>query len=214
MKKMLLVGMLSLVATLGLGAAADAYDGNYHHDHHQNNQSHWQNNQYNQMREDSRYVLRRTGVVLQRAQDMARDQRGNGGQWGNQGHHHHGYQNEMGQQRRFRALGMAFAYQNRAIELYQQGNFQLAIDFSLRSRAIALRAIDQMNQNDNWGHDGWNNKRNNDYNDYRDCDMNRGEMDSRESRYWDRRPHGNEMEINWQDSDDDTIVGFHIELNF
>lgn len=206
MKKMLLIGMLSLLATMGLGVtAADAYD--KHHGNQQDS-SYSQNSQQNQLREDARFVLRRTATVLQRVQDAAREQRNQRNQWGN--NHHR--QQEMGQRNSFRALGMAFAYQNRAVEFYQQGNYKLAIDYSLRSRAIALRMYDQMSQGNQRGQ-SWNNVRNNDQ-DYQNCDMNRNELDSRESRYWDRHPHGNEMAINWHETNDDDIIRFHIELNF
>ncbi len=70
-----------------------------------------------QAREDARFVIHRTALVLDDAQTAAR------------------------RHRRYNGLGMAVAHQRRAQDLYRQGLYRDAIFHSLRARNIAFEVI-------------------------------------------------------------------------
>ncbi|HEX2954269.1 MAG TPA: hypothetical protein VHR47_09850 [Bacillota bacterium] len=190
-KKMLLIAMLSMLATAMLGVtAADA-----HHNHF-NRHGHGQyNQQNNQQRDDARFVLQRTADVLQRAQNSSRNDRD---QWGRRGRR---YRNNRDNQ--FKGLGFAFSIQAEACDLYQQGRYQETIDYSLRARAAALRVLNRNGRGEGWKNDD----------DLRNCDMDRNELDTRERRYWEHRPNGS-FQVHGHDVSDDAVVDFHIQLNF
>lgn len=164
-------------------------------------------NSRRQQREDARYVLRRTARVLERAQRIAREDRSRG-----RGHHYRGRHRRRRDRDdiRYRGLGVAFAHQRRAEDLYDRGRYEAAIDHSLQSRAIALRIIDRANR---WDRDGWRD-RNDDYYRY---DMDRREMDDREYRYWDsRRSSRNELRLDIRDIElsDDATLDFRLKFDF
>lgn len=169
-------------------------------------------------RDDARSVLRRTARVLERAQNMVREDdewgRGNS-RHGDRGRRHgdHGRRRHRHEDRdrfRYRGLGRAFAHQNRARDLYRDGRYELAIDHSLQARAIALRIIRRAND---WDNDGWRDRDESFYS----YDMDRGEMDDREYRYWSRRQSSRsdlELDVRGVDIGDDAVVDFRIEFDF
>jgi hypothetical protein len=192
MKKLLVVGMVTMLATASLGVTAvDAA----HRGHHGRHHDQYSETNY-QLKEDSRFVLRRTNQVLRRAQEALRDQ---SGQRRSRRHRHHVGQN---------GLGYAISFQMKARDSYQQGLYQPAIDYSLRARAIALRIIRRVNR----GQYGLPNG----YDEFKNCDMDRNEIDSRESGYWDHRPNGSqlEIEVRGNEIDDDAAISFNLDFNF
>lgn len=200
-KQALIVGMVAMlvVSTSGLFTVS-AHGGYRHHRHHHGEYNDGYDNRM-QAKRDARWILRRTATVLQRAQEMAAEN----GEFRN--HRHHGRHHGM----RHRGLGRAFAFQQRARDLFFAGDYDSAIQLSLRSRAIALRVIRRMEgwdtDNGNWRDDDDN---------FSNCDMDRGELDDVEVRYWDRRPDESKLDVhvNGHDVDDDVAVKFHIDLDF
>lgn len=210
MKKQLLIGLLAVVVAGSVGVASPTQVSEakgkikirIKDDDHRDRRQ--------ELREDARHILRRTANVLERAQRIARDDRDRGrGHHGRRGKHRR--QNSHARDDiRYRGLGRAFAHQNRAKDLFRNGRYELAIDHSLEARAIALRVIRRA---DRWDNDGW---RDNDYNYYR-YDMDRGDMDDREYRHWERRRHNRsdlEVDIRGIEIDDDAVIDFRIEFNF
>ncbi|HEX2953232.1 MAG TPA: hypothetical protein VHR47_04520, partial [Bacillota bacterium] len=188
MKKLIVLGMVTMLATTSLGVTADAHRGRSERHHDQYSESSYR------LKDDSRFVLRRTNAVLHRAQDVVRDQMGHRR---SRRHRHHTGRN---------GLGYAISFQMKANDLYRQGLYQPAIDFSLRARAIALRLIHQVNR----GQYGLPNG----YEEFKNCDMDRSEIDSRESGYWERRPNGSqlEIEVRGNEIDDDAALSFNLDF--
>lgn len=193
MKKMLLIGMVSMLLTAAIGVTAADAHGRNDRDRHSRHGQYTQ--QDNRMKDDARFVLQRTANVLQRAQDSARNDRDQRGR--------RGRRRDMGRRNQYQGLGFAFSLQAEACDLYQQGRYQEAIDYSLRARAVSLRVIIRNNQGRGWRDDE----------DLRDCDMDRNELDSRESGYWDHRSHGS-FQVHGHDVSDDDAVSFRIQFNF
>jgi hypothetical protein len=190
-KQILIIGLVAMLAT----STGGVFTASARHGHHRPRPR--PHHEYNiQAKQDARGVLRRTARVLQRAQDMAahkgRPHR----------HRRHGL--------RHRGLGRAFAFQERARDLFFAGNYEDAIYLSLRSRAIALRVIRRM--------EGWDNDHGNwrDDDDFRNCEIDRSELDSVEIRYWNRRPGDDKLDvyINGHEVSDDVAVSFRLKLDF
>ncbi len=84
-------------------------------------------NSSRQLRDDARYTIHRTAQVVAEAQRIAK--------------RHRSY-NRFG-------LGLAVAHQERATDLYRQGDYQFAIYHSLRARRLAFSVFD--NNRYRWG---------------------------------------------------------------
>lgn len=200
-KTLLVIGMTTMLMTSTSGLlTASAHQG--HHRHHRRYENSNYNNNYNyQAKQDARQVLRRTATVLQRVQERAMDQ---GAYRRHQRRHHRGEN-----ARRYRGLGRAFTFQQRAKDLFFAGDYENAIQLSLRSRAIALRVDHRMEA---WDNDGWMDDRD----DFRRCDMDRNQMDNVEIRYWDRRSDDSRYDvmIKGYDIDDDSAISFKIGFDF
>lgn len=199
-KQMLIIGMVAMLVTSTSGLFTVSAAHRHHRHHHEDFDNGYDRRM--QAKKDARWVLGRTARVLQRAQEMAADRRDDGHR-----RRHHGRRHGM----RHRGLGRAFAFQQRARDLFFQGDYDNAIQLSLHSRAIAIRVIRRMegwdNDNGNWRDDDDN---------LRNCDMDRNEMDDVEVRYWERRPDDSKLDvhINGRDVDDDAAVSFHLDLDF
>jgi Na+-translocating ferredoxin:NAD+ oxidoreductase RnfG subunit len=195
MKKMLLIGVFAMLATAMLGVTAADARGN-HQDRHRPNQYNQHNQQNYKLKDDARFVLQRTANVLQQAQNEARNDRDSRGR--------RQHRQRMNGNNKFKGLGFAISLQAEACDLYQQGRYQEAIDYSLRARAVSLRVINHVK---NPGR-GWKND-----NELQKCDIDRNALDSRERGYWDRRPSGS-LQIHGREISDDAAINFRIQFNF
>lgn len=201
-KTLLVIGMSAMLITSTSGLFTASAQQRHHRDHKKHENSNYKNNNYNyKVKQDAQQVLRRTATVLQRVQGKAKDQGS---------YRRHQRRNPRGENaRRYSGLGRAFAFQQRAKDLYSAGDYENAIQLSLRSRAIALQVERQMNA---WDKNGWVDDRD----DFRRCDMDRSQMDNVELRYWDRRSDDSRYDVMIKgcDIDDDSAISFMLSFDF
>ncbi|HEX2953292.1 MAG TPA: hypothetical protein VHR47_04830, partial [Bacillota bacterium] len=148
-----------------------------------------------QERSDARHVLHRTAVILEHAQQMARQDTKL-------------YEDVISQNQP--GLGRAFTHQMLARELFQNGHYQEATFHSLHARVIALRLMEQIQDQadlDDNGDDSFADE---------DLAIEGSNLDELETGYWDRCPAESQMTFGmneWNVSDDDAL-SVRIELNF